>query len=204
VKDLATGQVRDLGAGWSPSWSPDGSRLVAVSTRSLVLVDADSGSRHVVARGQFRSVGLSPDGATLVGTLGKELVTLPVTGGTPRRLGIQGNDPAWSPDGRTIAYSAGGIWVVAPDGSGRRQLTALDRDPNDFLDEDVQPAWSPDGGSIAFASGISLLDFVTTGIHGDTPQPEPYTLWSVRLDGSAPTRLLPGSQATDSEPVWLR
>ena len=55
--------------------------------------------------------------------------------------------PAWSPDGRQIAFSsnrAGNyeIFVMNEDGSGSpRRLT-----------EGVQPAWSPDGEKIAFSS----------------------------------------------------
>lgn len=59
-------------------------------------------------------------------------------------------DPAWSPDGGSIAFEALGssgntdIWVVHPDGSGLAQLThGLDN---------KQPAWSPDGRQIAYTS----------------------------------------------------
>jgi TolB protein len=54
--------------------------------------------------------------------------------------------PAWSPDGKTIAFSSnrsgpanvGQIYLVNPDGSELRQLTA---GPGSF----AQPSWSPDG-----------------------------------------------------------
>jgi|TARA_B100000315_G_C14075216_1_gene362383 Tol biopolymer transport system component len=47
------------------------------------------------------------------------------------------NDPAWSPDGRKIAFASNrdgdfDIWVMDADGSNQRQLTsdsAWDRDP---------------------------------------------------------------------------
>lgn len=70
--------------------------------------------------------------------------------------------PSWSPDGRTIAYTSapavetdGGnearqaswqrrIWVMQPDGSGKRQLTS---DPT-YRDE--RPVWSRDGAYILF------------------------------------------------------
>lgn len=59
--------------------------------------------------------------------------------------GVQ--DPAWSPDGRRLAFSyLDRIWTSAPDGSRARQLRraspATERDP----------AWSPDGRSLAFAA----------------------------------------------------
>ena len=63
--------------------------------------------------------------------------------------GLQ-TDPAFSPDGRSIAYAsdrAGNfdIWVQALDGSQPRQLT---HSPS----PDTQPAWSPDGTRIVFRS----------------------------------------------------
>jgi Tol biopolymer transport system component len=57
-------------------------------------------------------------------------------------------DPAFSPDGRRIAFEStrtggGDIYVMNADGTGLAQLTT---DP----DEDAQPTWSPNGSQIAF------------------------------------------------------
>ena len=59
-------------------------------------------------------------------------------------------EPAWSPDGRRLAWVSGStgshdIYVMSRDGGGKRRLV---EDPAD----DVEPAWSPDGSRIAFAS----------------------------------------------------
>lgn len=59
-------------------------------------------------------------------------------------------NPAWSADGRWIAYESDAdgtfaIYVVAADGSGRRKLTAGSA-------SDVQASWSPDGQRLVFAS----------------------------------------------------
>jgi TolB protein len=65
-----------------------------------------------------------------------------------------GASPAWSPDGRRIAYSRfGDIYVVNVDGSGERLLVELDG-------FDDSPTWSPDGRRIAFRSNstISAVD----------------------------------------------
>jgi Tol biopolymer transport system component len=59
--------------------------------------------------------------------------------------------PAWSPDGRTIAFERvrdgnNGVYVVKADGSGQRNLARNGR----------APAWSPDGRKIAFISGSQI------------------------------------------------
>ena len=55
--------------------------------------------------------------------------------------------PAWSPDGGRIAYTAGGdIWIVQAAGGPAVNLT------RDHPGADRGPAWSPDGGQIAFVS----------------------------------------------------
>jgi dipeptidyl aminopeptidase/acylaminoacyl peptidase len=54
----------------------------------------------------------------------------------------------WSPDGRRVAYTAGGqLWVVNADGSGRRRLTTLNGGASG-------PVWSPTGDRIAFVSAV--------------------------------------------------
>ncbi|WP_428504981.1 winged helix-turn-helix domain-containing protein [Roseateles sp.] len=58
----------------------------------------------------------------------------------------------WSPDGKWIAFSAtadgvAGLFLIAPDGSGLRRLSASP--PAAMADH--QPAWSPDSQALAFA-----------------------------------------------------
>ena len=67
-------------------------------------------------------------------------------------------DPAWSPDGRKIAFEKDrDIYIMNPNGENSVNLT---KGPTD----DKDPAWSPDGRQIAFYSdrnlkpGICLMD----------------------------------------------
>ena len=73
---------------------------------------------------------------------GSGLVNLTAT------AGVDELDPAWSADGRRLAFvRAGALWVMNADGSGQRQLTN-----SPAVDElDQTPAWSPDGLEIAVA-----------------------------------------------------
>jgi hypothetical protein len=75
---------------------------------------------------------------------------------TNGRGGSLQTDPSWSPDGQLIAFRAivrGGlcnkIWVVHPDGTGRRALTSCRRQSIGGT-QDFSPTWSPDGRQIAF------------------------------------------------------
>lgn len=76
----------------------------------------------------------------------------------------------WSPDGRWIAFSAqadgaGGLFLIAPDGSGLRRLSTA---PPAAL-PDHQPVWSPDGRRLAFARqdpADGSRDFYETTLDG--------------------------------------
>jgi serine/threonine protein kinase/Tol biopolymer transport system component len=92
--------------------------------------------------------------------------------------------PAFSPDGKQIAFSlrnTGGIFVVGSTGESVRRVT----------DVGSNPAWSPDGRKIAFCS-----EEVRTAYNTFSES----TLWTVNVDGSAPVKLDVGVNAY--QPAW--
>jgi imidazolonepropionase-like amidohydrolase/Tol biopolymer transport system component len=118
--------------------------------------------RIAVDNGSWMNVDVSPDGRTIAFDLLGDIYTMPISGGTPRRIAeglAYEQQPRFSPDGRRIAFVSdrgGGdnIWIMNADGSDKRPLTKEDfRLLN-------QPSWSPDGRFIVakkhFTTGRSL------------------------------------------------
>jgi Tol biopolymer transport system component len=146
------GQVQRLRIGHAPQWSSNG-RLIAFD---------------------------------LLTSLGAQIFVMRANGTGVRDLttGLNGHnsiDPAWSPDGRWIAFASelagtrhGALWLVGSDGS---HLHMLVQPPG----EAEHPSWSPDGGSIVFDS---------------LPVSGPDHLLVVRRDGSGLRTGLPGTRST--------
>jgi Tol biopolymer transport system component len=139
-------------------WSRDG-RKVLTKTRSwgiLRVVDVASGTRQeLYDGGLLDAFGWSPDGTRVVYAtdrfFGPRVFVVNADGTGRRRLVRNGTEPAWSPDGRLIAflrdvsdrYST--VYVVRPDGTGLRRLS-----PTRFNSVD-QWEWAPDGRTLAIS-----------------------------------------------------
>jgi Tol biopolymer transport system component/imidazolonepropionase-like amidohydrolase len=106
-----------------------------------------------VSEGTSMAIAASPDGTQVALDLQGGLWTVPIAGGSAKRLTDEYGDvrqPSWSPDGSTIAFQSyrdgqWRIWTIATDGTGLKPVT------NGPFD-DREPVWSPDGSAIAFSS----------------------------------------------------
>ena len=164
-------QVTHLRAnsGWS-AWSPDGSR-VAINT------DVND-----------------PDPTDGLGFEVWDIVTVKPDGSDPRTLtdsvGNSG-DPAYSPDGKLIAFDAdrgdwpakAGIYVMnAENGSHMRRITSLPAG----IDWDSSPRFSPDGKKLVFTRFRAAF----TKPDGTSVEPTS-ALFVVKLNGSGLHQITP-------------
>jgi tricorn protease len=137
------------------------------STRLKIGVASDLGeARPRFAKGAkyVRSAGVSPSGARAVFEFRGEIVTVPAEKGDPRNLtetpGVHERSPAWSPDGRSVAYFSdeGGeyrLHVRPADGKGVAKVY----DPKGAGFYEL-PTWSPDSKKIAYIDNAESLYWI--------------------------------------------
>lgn len=102
--------------------------------------------------------------------------------------------PAWSPDGKQIAFvrqdavdGAGEIYVMNADGSALGRLTFS-------AGNDLMPTWSKDGKRIAFVSARDDPSPVTASSDG-------WDIYVMNADGSDVSRLT-DTRGVDRDPSW--
>ena len=235
VVDADGRNPRKLGRAGPPDWSPNGKLLAFHTGRGCVVTTARFTSEQGRIPGPCGVPEFSPDGALLAFETGSHcaVATTPLLGrlaalARERRL-LPGkcDGPTWSPDGRWIAYvSPGcpycespkaerealkevGVWIVHPDGSGRRRVGPADEEDGALY------SWSSDGSRLAITAGSRLLVASPTGrtrrigppLVCDSSAPplwsadgtrltvaahtgnDPAQIWSIRADGTDLRRL---------------
>lgn len=148
----------------SPSWSPDGKKVLYTSLRSrnpdLYVVDIFEGTIKLLSKnpGPNVSASWSPDGKWIALAMRGErpgdtdLYIMPQEGGKPTPLVVSPHvevSPCWSPDGKRIAFVS--------DRTGTPQIYTYELDTRktlrltNFGSYNTWPSWSPKGDWIAFS-----------------------------------------------------
>ena len=139
---------------------------------------------------QIRDAVPSPDGRMLAFVSLDRLYVMDWPTGTPRRVSALGAieaDPAWSPDGRSLAWvtwtEAGGRLYKATVATGRTSaVTALSRGTGTLR----QPVWSPNGTRLVLTQSGAQGRRDQTGVTGSTSLVW-YPATPVSSDGSPAT-----------------
>jgi Tol biopolymer transport system component len=191
----------------SPVWSPDGRAIAYFSWHDgesgLFVMDADGSNAHKLADVASSALVWSPDGRQIALTAWPpmedhpQIVVVAANGAGQRwltgaelmpepALSMGNGWPAWSPDGRTIAFigdrsdNKSEVYVIDADGTNVRQLT-------DLPGRKGGVAWSADGELLACI--IQSTDVFSTDI------------WVALPDGSGLTNLT-ASHALESVFDW--
>jgi TolB protein len=157
--------------------------LVAACVALVVAAQEPARATFPGQNGEIAFVGLDADGAY-------QIFTVSPSGANLRQLTFDKTlkeSPAWSPDGRRIAFVRWGprgrdIYTMNADGSGEVLITSGKRD-------DYDPAWSPDSKRLVFSRDVGK---------------QPYSnrdLFTVRRDGTHPVRLTRTDEIEDG-PAW--
>jgi hypothetical protein len=205
--------------GYYPSWTADG-RVLAWRDDALSLFSAQ-GARMTGfdAGADIRGSVVAPDGTRVAWESGSDIWIANVDGSgranltstvpppPPATPGGYEFDPAFSPDGKRIAFArgyhdelfarTGEIWTMAIDGSQQRRITeAPPPEPygtSAIFVTHTRPDWSPDGSRIAFA-----LERATGS---QVPQVKQRDIYVVPAAGGMPINLTNGA-ALNSGPSW--
>ena len=138
-----------------------------------IRLDADlPGTRETYAKGAdfLRGATFSPTGTRAAFEMRGDIVTVPTNQGDASNLtntpGIYENTPAWSPDGKTMAYlsdETGEFQLCLRDAAGEGQPRAYPLKGGGYYQ---QLTWSPDGKKIAYADESWTLFWIDVSSGG--------------------------------------
>ncbi len=175
-----------------PTWSPDGKWIAFApfNPSKLVMTDPKGGNEMLLIKHYQNSSPptWSPGGTKIAWVDVQTVYIFDVITGEEKKIFPLGantlgyRDPAWSPDGREIAFASlhdnqRDIYVTNIEGDQVRRLT-------NHPFEDHAPAWSPDGRRIAFYSnrgnlaGIFVVDADGANLKRLTVGSHDYPTWS--------------------------
>lgn len=153
----------DTAVDYMPAWSPDGSRIAFVSTRSghqeiySIRPDGSGLTRLTEGTAHNSEPAWSPDGRTIAFRSQRDgarpqIYFMNADGSGQSRVTrdtLAYAAPSWSPDGKRIVFAStragrGDIFIMNADGTGETRLTTT------TTGHSGAPFWSPDGKLIAF------------------------------------------------------
>jgi Tol biopolymer transport system component/tRNA A-37 threonylcarbamoyl transferase component Bud32 len=196
--------------------SPDGGRVLFLSADGLATMPALGGQMRVVVANARSWAAWSPDGSRIAYSIGAAILRQALDGSAPDTVavGLDLHSPAWSSDGRWIAYVEGNSGFhttgnlapsnirVVPAGGGRPVSVTEQTGLN------TSPVWVPLRRSLLFVSDreggrdIYQVDLTRSGAPARPPLRITTGLSPERLAISADGRRLAWSVYTESANIW--